>query len=126
MRAKQKFCDLSVYLPTGLFDVLLLGAQRHGTAWHLAHAEIERRLRVSVMAEAERLITAYAAEGEDDGGSGRWEDAATLRTRDGDLHGGTPERAGCARHDGKDPRAVTKSADGDGLGVGSGLDDRAD
>jgi hypothetical protein len=65
MRGRQKFCDLSVYLPCGLFEVLAQGAERHGTPWHLAYQEIECRLQGRVLAEAERLIREYAAEGDE-------------------------------------------------------------
>lgn len=62
MRARQKFCMLSVYLRSDLFDVLAVNAKRQGKPWHLAYAEVERRLLVAAVADAERLIQAYGAD----------------------------------------------------------------
>jgi hypothetical protein len=57
MRANRlKFCDVVVYLPAPLFDVLAAGAERHGDRYHLAYERIEEQLRLAVVAEAERLI----------------------------------------------------------------------
>ncbi len=62
MRRRQKFCDLAVYVPSEAMDVLARGARLRGTAWHVAYAEIERRLKVEAEAAAVRIIEEYAAD----------------------------------------------------------------
>lgn len=69
MRARTKLCDVAVYVPTGLMDVLMGGAKRHGVAWHRALEEIEGRVKVAAEAAAVGIIREYAGESDASDGS---------------------------------------------------------
>lgn len=71
MKGRQKLCDVGVYVPTGLMDVLMVGAKRHGVAWHRALAEIEGRVKLAAEAAAVGIIREYG------GPSTSAQDAAT-------------------------------------------------
>lgn len=62
MATRRKFSDIKVYLPDPVFETLARGAARHGLPWHVAYAELERRVAAEVERLAQQVIEAWATD----------------------------------------------------------------